>query len=124
MGSGWPQWNTVTVPMAPPKSTGSLPLPEYVLEHGDSFYTAATIGALDHGNLYGDPRFVAPAWGTAGNCDLQAGSPAINAGTAEGAPADDLAGRVRDARPDIGAYEYWVPVARIWLPVVLKGAPR
>ncbi len=101
-----------------------LPQPEYVLEHGDSFYTAATIGTLGRGNLYGDPRFVAPAWGTAGNYDLQSGSSAINAGTAEGAPADDLAGRARDARPDIGAYEYWVPVGRIWLPIVLKGAAR
>lgn len=37
---------------------------------------------------------------------LLAGSPAIDAGTAAGAPADDLEGKPRDARPDIGAYEY------------------
>jgi hypothetical protein len=36
---------------------------------------------------------------------LQADSPAINAGTPEGAPADDFTGRPRDAQPDIGAYE-------------------
>lgn len=36
---------------------------------------------------------------------LAAGSAAINAGTAEGAPADDLDGRPRDVQPDIGAYE-------------------
>lgn len=33
-------------------------------------------------------------------------SPAIDAGTADGAPADDLAGLPRDDSPDIGAYEY------------------
>jgi hypothetical protein len=36
---------------------------------------------------------------------LQANSRAIDAGTAEGAPADDFDGRPRDAVPDIGAYE-------------------
>jgi hypothetical protein len=37
---------------------------------------------------------------------LLAGSPAIDAGTAAGAPASDFDGRPRDAAPDIGAYEY------------------
>jgi hypothetical protein len=36
---------------------------------------------------------------------LQAGSPAVNAGTTEGAPNDDFTGRPRYAQPDIGAYE-------------------
>jgi hypothetical protein len=36
---------------------------------------------------------------------LQAGSPAINAGSTDEAPADDFTGRPRDATPDIGAYE-------------------
>lgn len=36
---------------------------------------------------------------------LTANSPAVNAGTAEGAPADDFDGNPRDSRPDIGAYE-------------------
>jgi hypothetical protein len=36
---------------------------------------------------------------------LEADSPAIDAGTADGTPADDFTGRSRDARPDIGAYE-------------------
>jgi len=35
----------------------------------------------------------------------QPGSPCIDAGTAEGAPATDIQGRTRDAKPDIGAYE-------------------
>ncbi len=37
---------------------------------------------------------------------LTAGSPAIDAGTPNGAPADDILGRLRDSRPDIGAYEH------------------
>ncbi len=36
---------------------------------------------------------------------LQPNSPAVNAGTTEGAPADDFDGQLRDAQPDIGAYE-------------------
>ena len=36
---------------------------------------------------------------------LLPGSPAINAGTADGAPAADLDGHRRDVQPDIGAYE-------------------
>ena len=36
---------------------------------------------------------------------LQANSLAINAGTAEGAPSDDYDSNLRDAHPDIGAYE-------------------
>jgi hypothetical protein len=40
------------------------------------------------------------------NGHLITGSPAIDAGIAAGAPADDLDGRARDAHPDLGAYEY------------------
>ena len=36
---------------------------------------------------------------------LQPDSPAVNAGTTDGAPADDFDGRLRDPQPDIGAYE-------------------
>jgi hypothetical protein len=36
---------------------------------------------------------------------LRADSPAVDAGTPDGAPADDFTGRPRDDRPDIGAYE-------------------
>jgi hypothetical protein len=36
---------------------------------------------------------------------LQPDSPAINAGTADGAPADDFASQPRYDQPDIGAYE-------------------
>jgi hypothetical protein len=36
---------------------------------------------------------------------LGSGSPAVNAGNPAWAPPDDLEGRLRDARPDIGVYE-------------------
>ncbi|MBN2389570.1 MAG: hypothetical protein JXR84_02520 [Anaerolineae bacterium] len=54
---------------------------------------------------------------------LLSGSPAIDNGTATGAPTDDFDGRTRDATPDIGAYEYWEwePAAWIYLPAVMSG---
>jgi hypothetical protein len=54
------------------------------------------------------------------NAYLLSTSPAIDAGTTDGAPADDFAGRPRDAQPDIGAYEWWEPAAWVYLPLVLK----
>jgi hypothetical protein len=83
-----------------------LPESEAVLEHGATLYTAASIGVLGPGNVYADPRLVAPACGSDGDYHPQPGSPAINAGLSEGAPPDDLDGLVRDLAPDIGAYEW------------------
>jgi hypothetical protein len=40
------------------------------------------------------------------NASLTTGSPAIDAGRADGAPAHDFSGNFRDIRPDIGAYEW------------------
>jgi hypothetical protein len=54
------------------------------------------------------------------NARLLSTSPAIDAGTTDGAPADDFAGRPRDAQPDIGAYEWREPAAWVYLPLVLK----
>ena len=51
---------------------------------------------------------------------LTESSPAIDAGTSQGAPVDDFAGRLRDARPDLGAYEQWEPVTWIYVPLILK----
>jgi hypothetical protein len=48
-----------------------------------------------------DPLFV-----SAQDLHLQAGSPAINAGTASGAPTVDIDNGQRDNSPDIGAYEF------------------
>lgn len=59
--------------------------------------------AGSNGNINGDPLFVD---GPNGDYRLAAGSPAINAGTAVGAPGFDLEGARRDALPDIGAFEF------------------
>ncbi|MBL7201801.1 MAG: hypothetical protein ISS56_16800 [Anaerolineae bacterium] len=55
---------------------------------------------------------------------LQEGSPAIDAGTAAGAPATDIERRPRTAPPDIGAYEYgeWEPSAWLYLPAITRRA--
>lgn len=53
---------------------------------------------------------------------LQSGSPAINAGTTIGAPTNDFDARLRDAQPDIGAYEWDAPMANpssVFLPLIL-----
>jgi len=97
-----------------------LPQNETVLTQGEMAYTCASIASLGAGNLCGDPRFVRPAWGNEGDYHLQAGSPAVDAGTADGAPAVDLENRPRDARPDIGAYEFWRPAAWVYLPLVTR----
>ncbi|MBK5093881.1 MAG: right-handed parallel beta-helix repeat-containing protein, partial [Actinobacteria bacterium] len=83
-------------------------------------YTAAQIeaGELGAENLCSDPMFVSPAWGKTGDYHLRSGSPAIDAGTSDGAPSIDLDG---NARPhgkgyDIGAYEFGAgkPNATTW----------
>jgi hypothetical protein len=56
------------------------------------------------------------------NPQLRDGSPAIDAGTSEGAPRDDLRGLSRDARPDLGAYEWWEPQAWLYLPLLIRGS--
>ncbi|MBC7259965.1 MAG: right-handed parallel beta-helix repeat-containing protein [Chloroflexi bacterium] len=81
--------------------------PDEVFVHGGTTYTSATIGTLGVGSLYGDPRFVARAWGADGDYHLLADSPAVDAGTPVGAPPDDLDGSLRPVgdAPDLGAYE-------------------
>jgi hypothetical protein len=73
-------------------------------------FTAAELeaGILGEGNLSRDPMFVSPAWGQTGDYHLQVGSPAIDAGSSQGAPFIDLDGNQRPAGNgyDIGAYEY------------------
>jgi hypothetical protein len=61
-------------------------------------------------NVNGDPKFrnALPAdYKTPARFDFSilSGSPAINAGTATGAPAIDIRGNTRTGAPDAGAYE-------------------
>ncbi len=78
-----------------------------VLEHGNSVYTQSNMERLGEGNIYGDPLFLSPAWGSNGDYHLKSGSPAIDRGTANGAPTRDLEGKPRPQGQgfDIGAYE-------------------
>lgn len=84
--------------------------PDNQVEANGRTYSAAELegGALGPGNISKDPAFVAPAWGSQGDYHLKAGSPAIDSGTAVGAPAIDLdgGGRPAGAGFDMGCYEY------------------
>lgn len=70
-------------------------------------YSAAQLAELGASNIYGDPLFASPAWGAKGDYTLLPGSPAVDAGTSEGAPTTDLAGNTRPMGQgwDLGAYE-------------------
>jgi len=48
-------------------------------------------------------------------------SPAVDAGTPDGAPSDDFDRRPRAGLPDIGACERWQPSAWVHLPLALRG---
>jgi hypothetical protein len=57
--------------------------------------------------VWADPRAAPPAWngGPTKTMALLAGSPARDTGTPVGAPARDQRGLLRDASPDVGAFE-------------------
>ncbi|MEI6309778.1 MAG: S-layer homology domain-containing protein, partial [bacterium] len=67
--------------------------------------TADELSGWGSENLYGDPLFFLPSWGPDGDFHLQPGSPALSAGTPEGAPPVDLKNHARANPPDIGAYQ-------------------
>jgi len=83
---------------------------EFVTER-DPWFTRAeiadgtwtTITRQGQGDVAADPLFVS-GWSEV-DLRLQAGSPAVNAGSPDGAPSDDAEGHPRTGTPDIGAYE-------------------
>lgn len=80
--------------------------------------TWTTFTGQGQGDVTDDPLFVSGWSGV--DLHLQENSPAVNTGSAVGAPSDDLEGRPRDTHPDMGAYERWEPVAWVYLPLVLR----
>jgi hypothetical protein len=75
-------------------------------------------------DLCQDPLLAGPLAGSQYGLRLTAGSPAIDAGSIEGAPAVDFDGRTRDEAPDMGAYEYGAePVATATPTVVATSTP-
>jgi hypothetical protein len=71
-------------------------------------------------SLCGVPPGVVDASIDGFDAHLAQGSPAVDAGTKQGAPTDDFDGRPRDAQPDLGAYERWEATAWIYLPLILR----
>ncbi len=84
-----------------------FPQSDLVLEHGSEDYGPGEVGLLGPGNIYGDPLFTNPAFGTPGDYHLLDGSPAIDAGTRLGAPPADLdcVLRPQGGGVDVGCYE-------------------
>ncbi|MBI2302666.1 MAG: right-handed parallel beta-helix repeat-containing protein [Armatimonadetes bacterium] len=80
-----------------------LPQTDPFLEHGPTGINAANLATLGAGNRTGDPLFLARG----DNYHVAADSPAVDHGTAAGAPSADLDGtsRPRGGGVDIGAYE-------------------
>jgi len=76
---------------------------DVVLDH--NLFTSVS-GVYGQSYVQGDPLFVDPA---GGDFHLQGGSPAVDAASPDGAPADDLDGTARPigAGNDIGAFESW-----------------
>lgn len=79
------------------------------VEANNREYTIANIqsGQLGPGNLYANPQFIAPAWGTTGDYHLLSTSPIIDKGTSKNAPITDLDYilRPQGQAHDPGAYE-------------------
>ncbi|MBN1895661.1 right-handed parallel beta-helix repeat-containing protein [bacterium] len=86
------------------------------VEADGRLYSSASIngGELGIGNISADPLFMDPASGRTGDYRLSASSPAIDGGVmATDVPDADLDGNPRPlgSGPDIGAYEYQLPVS-------------
>jgi hypothetical protein len=72
--------------------------PDYT---GMSLSAWQSASGFDKHSKMTDPMFGAPD-----SCKPTSGSPLVNAGDATDSPSVDLNGKVRDALPDIGAFEY------------------
>jgi hypothetical protein len=82
---------------------GGAPTALYLSADATPLTTIAAVNAITSPtNLSVDPMFVAPP----GDLHLGATSMCIDTGTTAGAPATDFAGKSRDAKPDLGAYEH------------------
>ncbi len=90
------------------------PQEERILIQGERIFNREEVGQIGPGNIYGDPLFLAPAWGAEGNYRLRTGSPAVDAGDPAVAPATDLDGRARPqgGGVDIGCYEAGLTAAK------------
>jgi len=71
-------------------------------------------------DIAADPLLIGPLSGQRWGVDLTASSPTIDKGTAVGAPVVDIAGLLRDAKPDMGAYEWQNMTAWLYLPAVMR----
>lgn len=75
----------------------------------------STCGTDNDHNIDNDPLYIDLV---IGNLHLVFDSPAVDMGTPTGTPRTDIDGNPRDARPDMGAYEYqWL---RIYLPHIFR----
>jgi hypothetical protein len=95
-----------------------FPQSDRLLVYGENTFNCTNLSSIGPTNRCADPLFIRPAWGESGDYHLQADSPAINQGTSQGAPSNDLDHHPRDAAPDIGAYEFWQPTSWQFLPVL------
>ena len=78
-----------------------------ITANGTEYYIA-DISALGTDNIYGNPHFVDPQWGTEGDFHLEESSPAIDAGVSVAGLTDDLDFYPRPYAGvfDIGCYEW------------------
>ena len=104
------------------ESTSPMPANPIVVDH--SLITGVRYGNVDpcpgdHNLCDVAPGIVSTAIDSF-DAHLVSGSPAIDAGTPSGAPSVDLNNQMRDALPDIGAYEWLKLTIARYLPVIKK----
>ncbi len=104
---------------------------DYNVVHNAKNITCGTDGTyVDSGSndVCADPKLTGPFAGTTYGMMLTSDSPAIDAGDDTVCPATDYRGVARpvdgdgdgEAVCDVGAYEWWEPAARVYLPLMLR----